>query len=438
MKRLVIYFLLAFLVFNISVLNAQTHQEMEEYFEEGQYFFNREEYLDALSYYQLMFRADSTNANINFKIGECYLNIEGSEHLAIPYLERAVKRIVPKNRYRRRAFDEKAAPLHAYFYLGQAYRMDNKLNEALECYMKFIDSPFFYDNYNQNVVDREIKSCERAAIIRDTPVEHEKILLSKSINTEFDEEKPVVSADGKTLVFVRKLQFYDAVFCSRYSEGEWQDPININPQILSDGEYYPTGLSADGKQLLLIRKLDDNYDIYSSSFDGETWSEATKMSGALNSMFAETHASFGPEGNTIFVTSNRKGGRGGFDIWVSHMNKNGEWGKLKNLGKQINTELDEQMARACADPELLFFSSQGHYTMGGYDIFYSRKDGKKWKVPVNLGYPINNTRNNLNYCPNPVACREGYYSIRSEDKPGDADIYLYKITSDRVLYFSLE
>ncbi|MBN1950604.1 MAG: PD40 domain-containing protein [Bacteroidales bacterium] len=437
MKRIISVFLICFIALSQTII-AQTREELEEYFNEGQYFFNREEYRDALIFYLRLANADSLNANYNFKVGECYLNIEGSEHLAIPYFEKAVKKIVPKNNYRKKDFTERAAPLHAYFYLGNAYRMNNQLNAALESYMKFIDSPYFYGNYNQNVVDREIQSCERAAIIRDTPVTHEKISLGPAINTLLDEERPVVSGDGTTLIFIRKLKFYDAVFCSRLQGGTWQEPVNINPQILSDGDYYPTGLSDDGKELLLARKQGDNYDIYSSVFDGETWTEAKRLPGKINSAFSETHASFGPDDQSLLISSDRKGGKGGYDIWIAEKDKNGEWGKLKNMGKQINTGLNEQIAYWCKDHNILFFSSEGHYTMGGYDIFYARQNGKKWKIPVNLGYPINNTRGNLFYSPGQENCREGYYSIRTGEESGNADIYLIRITSERVLSFASE
>jgi hypothetical protein len=382
-------------------------------------------------------QSDSLNANYNFKVGESYLNIKGQEHLAIPYFERATKKIVPKNRYRKKDFYENSAPLHAYFYLGNAYRMNNQLNEALTCYAKFIDSPYFYDNYNQNIVDREIQSCERAAIIQDAPVEHKKINLGTAINTSFDEEKPVLSGDGNTLVFIRKMKFYDAIFFTRKKDGEWQEPVNINPQVLSDGDYYPTGLSKDGNKMLLVRRKADDYDIHTSVYDGETWSEAEKISGKINTPAAETHASYSPDGKTLYVTSNRPGGKGGFDIWYSQKDKNDVWGKLKNMGKQINTDQDEQIAYLSEDHMILFFSSQGHYSMGGFDIFYSKRDGKKWKLPINIGYPINDTRDNLFYCPLQENSREGVYAIQQDDDNiGASDIYFIKILSESILFFA--
>jgi tetratricopeptide (TPR) repeat protein len=434
MKSVLLFSTLLFVLSSFRI-SAQSEEELQDYFNEGQYFFNRKEYQDAVFYYLKLVDADSSNANYNFKVGESYLNIPGKEHLAIPYFERSLNKLVSKQAYKKRSFEENAAPLHAYFYLGNAYRMNNQLNEALECYMKFIDSPHFHNNYNLNVVDKEIKSCERAKIIQDAPIEFEKVNLGSNINTSFAEERPVISADGKTLVFIRRLQFYDAIFFTTQQDGEWDKAININPQILSDGDFYPTGLSSDGTEMLLVRKEGDSYDIYQSSFDGTVWSKAVKMSDKLNTIYPETYASFGPGDRSILITSGRKGGKGGLDIWKAVINEDGTWGKPKNLGKQINTELDEQNACVSSDKEVLFFSSQGHYTMGGYDIFYTRKIGKKWRIPINIGYPINNTRDNLFYCPSHHSCREAYLSLVEENGFGASDIYFIRISSESTLLF---
>jgi tetratricopeptide (TPR) repeat protein len=418
-----------------SALLSQTQAELEEYFSEGQYFFVREDYEDALFYYLKLVATDSANANFNFKTGECYLNIPGKEHLAIPYFERARKRIVPKKDYSKKSFSEKAAPLHVYFYLGNAYRINNQLDKALESYQKFIDSPFYYGNYNQNIVDQEIKSCERAKIIQDAPLELELVNLGSNINTAFSEEKPIISADGKSLVFIRRLQFYDAIFYSVNKEGKWQKAVNINPQVLSDGEFFPSGLSADGTRLLLIKNENNNADIYMSELIDGTWSRAEILKGKINSASLELHASFGPGDETIYLSSNRSGSKKGFDIYISEVNEHGEWSKPKNLGKTINTEFDEQVAYSVNSPDVLFFSSKGHYNMGGYDIFYSEKRGKHWLIPVNIGYPVNDTRDNLYYSPNAGNIRDGYASREETGGYGSSDIYLIKIKSENILVF---
>jgi tetratricopeptide (TPR) repeat protein len=427
--------ILVVLVVSLQTVNAQDTDKPEDHFSEGQYFFVRGDYEDAALYFLKLVEAEPENANFNFKLGESYLNIPGREHLAIPYFEKSLENIVPKKYYNKRDYEEKAAPLHAYFYLGNAYRINNELDKALAAYRKFIDSPFFYGNYNLNIVEQEMKSCERAKIIQDSPLDLKFTNLGEKINTEFAEEKPVLSGDGNTLVFVRRLQFYDAIFCIRKLQGVWQEAFNINPQIISDGEFYPTGLSVDGTRLLLVKKDTQGTDIYYSEFDGNIWSKAMKLQGKVNSSAQETHASFDSSGKKIFLSSNRKGSVGGFDIFISRQHEDGNWSKPKNAGKGINTPFDEQVAYMTKDMDILFFSSTGHYNMGGYDIFYSYKDQKNWSIPINLGYPLNTTRDNFFYHPSMMDRRTGIVALTREEGFGGSDIYMVEIHSQNILEF---
>ncbi len=434
MKRVFGLYLI-FLV-SFSGMYAQPSNELlKEYFEEGNFFLERGDFGDAVFYFQKLVDADTSNANYQFKLGESYLNWEGKGYLAIPYLEKAVTSVVSKRQYKKRAFSENAAPLHAWFYLGQAYRMNNELDKALTCYARFKESPDFYGEYNENVVDEEIASCKQARIIQNAPVEWVKTRLSDAVNTSFSEINPVLSADGNTLVFTRKLKFYDAIYCSRKVNGVWQEAVNINAQVLSDGEFYPTGLNDNGTALLLIRDDNGDKNIYLANFEGNQWSPATDIGSPVNTKADEVFASFAANNSTLVITSNRIGGEGGYDIWFSRRESYNGWGRPVNAGNTINTEQNENTGIYCADQQVLFFSSQGHFNMGGYDIFYSKRNGQKWNIPVNLGYPLNDTRNNLGYAPDFTNCRKAFYSLTVD---GDEDLYLIEITSESTLNFEAQ
>ena len=393
----------------------------EELFEEGQYFFERQDYKEALYYYTRLVEKYQENSNYNFKVGECYLQIPGQEYLAVPYFEKATKNMVSKKEYNANLFNERNAPLHALFYLGNAYRMAGMLDKALEAYAKFIDSPYFYNNYNINVVDAEIKSCERAKIIQDAPIDMVKTKLNDKINTDYSEFNPVVSSDGNTLIFNRGLKFYDAIFMSKKTDGDWGAPVNINQDVVSDGDFYPTALNKDGTKLLLTRNVEENSDIYISYFRDNKWSKAEKIPGKINTYAQETYATFGADDNTIYLVSDRQGSIGGKDIYYSTADQDGNWGKPKNVGKIINTKEDEETPAVCDSGKTIFFSSKGHYNMGGYDIFYSYFENSKWSLPRNVGYPLNTTRDDLFYIVN-KGCLSGYYSI-IDSSTGLADIY---------------
>ncbi|MBN2613025.1 MAG: exo-alpha-sialidase [Bacteroidales bacterium] len=399
MKQLLIIIYVALSFFMPLSAQEDKVSEYKEYFDEGEFFFNRGDYQEALYYYLRLVDYQPENSHYNFKIGESYLNIPGQEAKAIPYFEKAVKNITEKNKYKKRSFEETNAPLHAYFYLGNAYRIDNQLDKALEAYNTFVLSPFYAGNYNVTIVENEIKSCERAKIIEDNPLKLEETLLAEVINTSASELYPVLSGSENKMVFVRRLKFYDALYYSKRDGETWSDPVNITPDIGSDGEFYPASLSNSGNELYLIRKTDQGSDIYVSYFENEKWTKAEKLAGKINSTADETGAGISENGQLLYIASNRKGGSGGYDIYVSKRIKDNTWGKPKNLGKTINTPFDEASPVVLKNGAALFFSSKGHYNMGGYDIFYAIADGKKWNTPVNLGSPVNNTGDNIFYYP---------------------------------------
>ncbi len=407
---------------------AQSREEFIEYFDEAEYFFNRDEFEEAAYYYRKVLQQYPDNANFNFKLGSCYLNIPGSESLAVPYLEKAVTKTVEKNKYRPKAFEEKNAPLHAYFYLGNAYRFDNQLDKALTAYQTFINSPWFYGNYNENIVENEVKTCERAKIIQDSPVSLTEILLPGPVNSEASELHPVISGDQKTIVFIRKLKFYDAILLCRLEDDRWSEPLNLNPLVGSDGDFYPACLSADGKELYLVKTSSGGGDLYVSFYRNNTWTRAEKLGGGVNSGANESAAWLTEDGQMLYFSSDRGSGKGGLDIFTAKRTGENQWGKAKNAGKSINTVFDEDSPCLVNYDKTLYFSSKGHYSMGGFDLFYAPRDGKKWSAPVNVGYPVNNTGNNNNM----VVTRGGsiiYLSKTGPDGNNGPDLYKIEILS---------
>jgi tetratricopeptide (TPR) repeat protein len=408
---------------------AQTKEQITEDFDDAEYFFKREDYKEAAYYYKKVLDQYPENANFNFKLGECYLNISGEESKAVPYLENAVKSTVEKKRYKSNSFEEKNAPLHAYFYLGNAYRINNQLDKAMNAYQTFINSPYYYGNYNESIVENEIKACERALIIRDSPINMDEELLPDPVNSASSELHPVVSDDEKTIVFIRKLKFYDAILLCTFDGKNWSQPLNLNPLLGSDGDFYPTSLSSDGKELYLVKTASGGGDIYVSFYRDNTWTKPEKLGKPVNSVSNETSAFISADGQWLYFSSDRAGGKGGLDIYVAKRIAGNQWGKAKNAGKAINSAFDEDSPCLTHEGNIIYFSSKGHYSMGGYDLFYSTKNGRKWSTPVNAGYPLNSTADN-----NFFAVKQGgkimYCSkINTVDQTSE-DLYKYVISSN--------
>lgn len=417
-------FCLLFLLFILPFSANAQQSKTKEIYKDGEEYFEAEDYKEALFYFLQLEQKGNINANVKFKIGVCYLNIPGEEAKSIQYLEEASKHISLK--YKVNSVDEKQAPLHAIFYLGNAYRVNNQLSKALEAYDKFVNHPGYEGNYNLGIVSQEIKACERAKIIQDSPVQVNWINLGIPVNSPSSETHPVVSGDETVLVYLTNLKFYNAVYFTKKVNGAWLSPENINPQIVSDGEFYPAALSYDGKDLYLIKKVAKNSDIYMSSYVNNQWTTAKPLNKNINSSSDENSATITQDGTTMYFTSNRSGSRG-FDIYKSVKEANGEWGKAENLGKTINTKDDEATPSISPDGKTLYFSSEAHYNMGGFDIFYSvlQKDGK-WSVPSNIGYPINTTNDNIGFQTIGDGT-VGYISRFAPDGLGKEDIYKVEI-----------
>ncbi|HEX3006909.1 MAG TPA: hypothetical protein VHO90_04775, partial [Bacteroidales bacterium] len=351
-------------------VNAQKSAKLKEIHQDADYFFEREDYSEAITQYMLLLDNGYESANIKFKIGVCYLNMPGEEVRSIPYFEEASRNITIK--YKPKELEETHAPLHTLFFLGNAYRINNELSKALEAYDKFTNNPGFFGNYNLDIVDTEVKACERAKTIQDKPVEVNWLNLGDPVNTSTSETCPVVSGNDSVLVYLSTQKLYNAIFfCKRQADGTWSSPDNLNPQVLSDGEFYPSGLSFDGRELYLIKKASVNSDIYVSEYADGRWSRAKKLNENVNSSSSENYASVSPDGKTLYFTSNRSNSRGGYDIYFSVKGPNGEWGKAQNMGKVINTPQDEATPFMASDNKTLYFSSKGHYNMGGFDVFYT-------------------------------------------------------------------
>jgi len=422
-----------FLVFTIltpvDILAQEKDQaELKEYFLDAEFFFAQEEYTDALyDYLELYNNGFKDNANINYRLGVCYLNIPGLKEKSIGHLLEAVKNISTK--HRESSFRQEFAPIDAFLFLGNAYRVNNELDKAIESYNKFKEIAGSADEVKY--ADQQIIACNTALRFINDPVRVRFTNLGDSVNGNSSNFKAVISGDGRTLLFMNELPFYDAVYFSRYTTGGWTSPVNITPQIQSDGDQYVTSVSYDGKLLFLTREDAFNSDLYISTFSNNKWSRSVPVEGSeINTKYWESHASVSLDGKTLYFTSNRKDGLGDMDIYKSQLQSNGHWGTPVNLGSTINTALNEDTPFITENDSILYFSSQGHENMGGYDIFISKLNvSGQWSKPVNIRYPINTTDDDLFFYPW-LNARVGYISLIRDGGFGKEDIYAVQSDTD--------
>jgi len=405
---------------------SQNTNELKETFHEAEFFILYEDYEEALTLYQNVYNKGLSNAYIKHRIGECYLQIPGQKAKSIPYLEEACENL--SGSIREGWFKETKAPYRALFYLACAYQTNNELDKAIETFKKFEDLASTEKNYNFDYIYKQIQSCIAAKKLMNEPDAINEVNIGNQINNKYPNIRPVISADEKSIVYQSELKFYDAIFYSTKENGEWSTPVNITPDLQSDGNFYTCFLSGDGKTLTLYRADEFNSDIYISHLENNHWSTPKKLNKNINSRHHEIFASLSNDGKTLFFISDRKGGFGGFDIYKSHYDESKkDWGEAINLGREVNTPFNEQSPVICENGTTLYFSSQGHYNMGGFDVFYTENIEKNlWTKPVNAGYPINSTDDNLFYYPLDNG-KKAYISKYDQNGFGHQDIVMLEI-----------
>jgi len=387
-----------------------------------------EDYEEALKIYLQLIKSYPTNSNLKYRIGQCYLYIPGKKDLSVGYLEDAIRNINPK--YKEGRFKETGAPYDALYYLANAYRINNQLDKALETYELFREN-MDKDIYNEEVVNQQIESCKNARELMKIPFYVKEINLGNSINEERSEYNPVFSDDENTAVFTKSQAFFNAMMYATKTNGAW-NLIDLKELLQIDAErnLFPTSISGDGKTIYIYGPEDYDGGIFTTTNVNGNWSPLVKLNENINTKYWESHATISHDNKKLYFTSNRKGGIGNLDIYVSNRDSLGNWGSAVNLGPVINTTENEESPFLSRDDKTLFFSSRGHFNMGGYDIFYSTKlDNGEWSAPLNAGYPINSTDDDVFFKPVGEGY-VGYFAKYSPDGFGEQDIYRIEIFSD--------
>ena len=374
-----------------AFVSAQSSGEMKQIFAKAESYYLFEEYELANQLYLLL---DTTaNSNLKYKIGNCYLNITDEKEKSIAYLEAAVKTATYDSKTE--SFKEKRAPLDAYFSLSRAYLINNQLEKALSTLQTFEklarETTSKGGMKNLDYIDQQIQACKNAIQYKTNPA----IFSKKSMGSDFNQgsinDNPAVSYDGNTIAYTERRGMVNAIFYSKKERGKWQTPIEITAQLNAGEDCSTCSLNSDGTELFLYKI--DNYDgaIYSSNFVNGAWTPIKKLNKNINTKFYESHASVSADGKKLYFASNREGGQGNLDIYVSEKDASGDWGPAVNLGAAINTPFNEDTPFITKNDSVLYFSSEGHSSMGGFDNFKSLKIGNAWKTPTNIGFPLNST-----------------------------------------------
>jgi len=396
-------------IFAIMLLLASTSVIAQQ--SKADLLFENGKYKEAIEYYLKQHATDPDNIYLNYQIACCYLKFNCERELAVPFLERIVKL---------RQSDENVT-----FDLGRAYLHDHAFEKALfqfENYKSFV----LADNAKRLIADRYIDYCYNAQAFIQVPLNIEYINLGAAINSKFAETNPFVTYDESRLVFSSNRKNFDSniYMIEKRKNGTWSKPSVLNNSVNSPYDEFAAGISKQG-DYLFVHHNESNVteNILAGEFDGKTYKNLHDIGRNVNTvLFKEEGAFISESGDTLLFSSNRPGGFGGLDLYISLKLPTGEWGQARNLGEDINTPFDENYP-LIDDFGKLVFASKGHSSMGGYDIFSAHtKPVNGWHEPRNMGYPINDTYDNTNITM-PTHNRYAYIAAAGKNSLGDLDLY---------------
>jgi outer membrane protein OmpA-like peptidoglycan-associated protein/tetratricopeptide (TPR) repeat protein len=400
----------------------------DELFKQGSVF-----YKQALEPYLAAYKFNPNNAVLNYKIGKCYL-YSNYKLKSLPYLEKALS-LNP------------AVDQQIHFVLAKAYHLDMKWDKAIQEFKLFQQTLSGKGEMEglkkeemeelKEEVNKHIEECTIGKEMVKHPVRVFIDNVGSEINSQYSDYGPVISADESTMLFTSRRpsttggeidpeinEYYEDIYVSTRKNGKWTTAVNIGSPINTNNHDANAGLSADGQKFLIyIAGKKDQGDLYESELKGEFWTKPDHMNSNINTDYHESSACYSPDGNSVYFVSEKPDGLGYRDIYVSVKDKKGRWGKAVNLGNMINTKYGEEGIFMHPDGKTIYFSSQGHKSMGGYDIFKSVYENGNWTEPENLGYPVNTPDDDVFFVIS-ASGKHGYYASFNANGYGEKDIYM--------------
>lgn len=441
--RLIIFFALLASFTSFSQLTDDQVKELIQNSEEDKLLSENSRMMAEGSFFQAEMIADKLlifqpeSPNYNYRKGFLALEIRKDYQTAIPFLTKAIKDTKPH--YDAFSVKEQSAPADAFYHLGNAYQLSGNMEKAIEFYNLFLTNS---DGKSETVTLAMLKisQCENAKKAIAAPINVALKNLGKSVNTNYPDYSPVISLDGSALYFTSRRpwennstesfrdpainQYPEDVYVSYLDyDSSWTEAMKLDFCLPKRNEA-TIAVSSDERRVYLYEDSTGSGDIYYSDFYAAKFNDikALNISG-LNSEFWETHCMMSHDGSRLFFSSDRPGGFGGRDLYVIKKTGDTTWSEPINLGDKINTAFDEDAPFVSVDNKMLYFSSNGEKSIGGFDILTSDLlDNGTWSESRNLGYPFNSTNDDIYYTTTIDGLR-GYLTSFRGDGYGEKDIY---------------
>jgi hypothetical protein len=411
---------------------AQNKRDIQE---EAYYQLENREFGKAYYLFDKLYNKEPKNFDYKYRLALCCLSYPEKKARAVDLFEE----IQTKNRLK-----------DIDFFLGKAYHLNYRFDEAVQFMQRYIDThketkPKDVEWPLVEEAKLLIKNSANGKNMNNMKIKADIRNIGGPVNTEEEEYVPVITTDESVMIYTYrgknsvggivndKLEpdaefgyYHEDVYLTSRSGGDslWKSSEGLK-SINTKGHDAAIAISPDGQTLFTFTSTQrDSGDIYVSKLTGSEFTPPVRLNKNINTSSWEGSCSISADGRYLYFASERKGGLGGRDIWVSEFT-DGDWGKPKNLGDKINTPYDDDAPFIHPDGITLFFSSKGHSSIGGYDIMFSIKKDNEWLEPKNMGIPLNTTEDDCYYVINSSGTR-GYFSSNRGGTGGKGknDIYV--------------
>lgn len=392
----------------------------DRHYEEGRGYYKK-----ALEHYQQAYEYNDGNAALNYKMGVCHFKLRNQQK-AIQYFNQALSK------------DEMVA-VDIYYLLARAYHLNYEFEKAITNYQRCLKSDIIEDlDHGRDKINVYMRQCANGKELVENPQRVNINNAGSRINSPYDDYGPVFSLGDSIMYFTSHRphednderwpgdnRYYSNIYRTTNKDGQWSKARLVENDFYSDHNNAVVEATRNPRRVYVYRGHKDQGDIYYYEKDGDKWRGPKNLSRLINTNAKESALSFSSDGKTLYFVSNLdEQNHGKKDIFMSRKSQEGKWSYPVNLGGLINSSLNEEGVFINSTGDKLYFSSEGHNSMGGYDLFVSKRDNDgNWKEPKNLGHPVNTPYDDVLFRMVEGTQNKAYYATIRPEGMGGKDIY---------------
>lgn len=441
MKRIAFFILTLFSVSLFAQENADLTREQSKRLDEAIKLGNKSNSRKAIGILRSIYEENPNNIDVVYNMGLSYVNASGNPDSALYFFDK-VQQLDNSGIWTEDDVDLHLAICRAY---QLKYDYEGALKE-LALIRKKNNS-----DYGADRVKMETIVCQNAITLMANPVRLEVESLGPTVNSNDNDYRPVLSYDEKEMYFTSRRrrherrssfddgQYEESIYCMKAdSKGNWGAPVRVADLFGSRVHQQETATCVANNDTELYVFCDGKVYMSTRASVNDPWGKAERLPEPINGYGNIKYAWVTSDGQQMFFSSNCEGGYGGYDLYHAYRLPNGKWAMPRNMGPNINTEFDEDAPVMHPTKPILYFSSQGHNSMGGMDIFFTiQLEDSTFEAVQNIGYPINTPDDDIYFMPSAEKDVAYYASMRwNKDANGIAstgyDLYRVKYDEPEV------